>query len=54
MSHRNSLLRRAADFLSVLGAAAHAANAASESQAPKDRDLRTLGIDPARFKAIGL
>ncbi|MBI4921698.1 MAG: hypothetical protein HY834_08105 [Devosia nanyangense] len=53
MSRRNSLLRRAADFVSILGAAAHAANAGSESWAPKDRDLRTLGIDPARFRAIG-
>ena len=51
MSHINNAIRQG--FLgrafAVLGAASAAAAAVEGRRRPKDRDLRTLGIDPASF-----
>ncbi|MCD2182444.1 hypothetical protein [Rhizobium sp. GN54] len=43
---RHGFLGRA---FAVLGAASAAAAAVEGNRRPKDRDLRTLGIDPASF-----
>jgi hypothetical protein len=51
---RIRLLTRVTGFLDLLGAAARSAAAAEAHQSPKARDLRTLGIDPAAFRNIGL
>ena len=38
--------------IAVFGAATAAAAAVEGHRRPADRDLRTLGIDPARFDAV--
>ena len=41
-----------AEFVSVFGNAIAAASAVSHGRQPNARDLRGLGIDPARFREI--
>ena len=54
MPRKTSLLAHAGSFFAILGAASAAAGAVEVHRAPRARDLRTLGIDPAAFKNIGL
>lgn len=44
---------RHAGFFALFGAASLAADAVRDGQAPRRRDLRTLGIDPTAFERIG-
>lgn len=50
MTRKPSLFR---DLFSMFGAASAAAAATHEHRSPSPRDLRTLGIEPKQFRAIG-
>jgi len=50
MIRKPSLLR---DVFSIFGAANAAAAATQAGRIPTARDLRTLGIEPKQFRAIG-
>ncbi len=50
MTRKPSFLR---DLFSMFGAANAAAAATHEHRAPSAHDLRTLGIKPEQFRAIG-
>lgn len=50
MTRKHSLLR---DLYEMFGAANAAASATHEHRAPDARALRTLGIEPKQFRAIG-
>lgn len=54
MTRKNSLLARAGRLFAILGAAGASAAAVEAHRAPKARDLKTLGINPAAFKHIDL
>lgn len=50
MTRKPSLLR---DLFSMFGAANAAAAATEAGRIPSASDLRTLGIEPKQFRAIG-
>lgn len=50
---RKSFFSSLGTFVEVFGSAAAVSNAVEAGRAPKARDLRTLGIDPAAFRSIG-
>jgi hypothetical protein len=51
---KTPMMNRFHEAFALLAAAARAANAAEGHRAPQARDLRTLGIDPAAYKRMGL
>jgi hypothetical protein len=50
MTRKPSLFR---DLFGMFGAATSAAAATQAGHSPSARDLRTLGIEPKQFRAIG-
>lgn len=52
MTHKPSFLARASSVLALLGAANASPAAVEGHRAPKARDLKTLGINPAAFQNI--
>lgn len=49
---RNNLFNRVAQTVATFAAAARAASAVDNGNAPRANDLKELGIDPAAFRAI--
>lgn len=54
MTSKTSLLARAGGLFAIIGAAGASAAAVEAHRAPRVRDLKTLGINPAAFKHIEL
>jgi hypothetical protein len=53
MSTRRTFIERLDAFVSVFGSAAAVSAAVEAGRAPRDRHLRTLGIDLTAFRSIG-
>lgn len=50
---RRTTLSAIGDFFDIFGSAVAASRAIEAKKRPLDRDLVTLGIDPAHFRRIG-
>ena len=50
---RNRMFATLGNIVDVFGSAAAAAAAVESGRAPNAKHLKTLGIDPAAFKAVG-